>query len=85
MLPETMAAHRLCEDDLSAIPAVLDELAAIWLVSPEPRSSETLLIVHWDQAFHCALMTAAGNAETARTPSDVTERIRVTCRLDFTN
>ena len=38
----------------------------------------------WDEAFHCALVAAAGNAEMARVHSDVTDRIRVIRRLDFT-
>ena len=44
-----------------------------------------LLIAQWDEGFCWALVTAAGNAETARMHSDVTERIRVTRRLDFIN
>lgn len=84
MVLETTAAHRLCEDALKVKPAVLDELAAIWLVSPEQRSSDTVQVAQWDEAFHCALVTAAGNAEMARVHRDVTERIRVIRRLDFT-
>jgi hypothetical protein len=38
----------------------------------------------WDEAFHCALVAAAGNAEVARVHRDVTERIRIIRRLDFT-
>jgi len=64
---------------------MLDELVAIWLVGLLPRSRDTLLIAQWDEGFHWALVTAAGNAETARMHSDVTERIRVTRRLDFIN
>jgi len=37
-----------------------------------------------DEAFHCTLVAAAGNAEMARVHRDVTERIRVIRRLDFT-
>ena len=84
MVLETTAAHRLCEDALKVNPALLDELAAIWLVSPECRSSDTVQVAQWDEAFHCALVAAAGNAEMARVHRDVTERIRVIRRLDFT-
>ena len=84
MVLETTAAHRLCEDALKVNPALLDELAAIWLVSPERRSSNTVQVAQWDEAFHCALVAAAGNAEMARVHRDVTERIRVIRRLDFT-
>ena len=84
MVLETTAAHRLCEDALKVNPAVLDELVAIWVVSPERRSSDTVQVARWDEAFHCALVAAAGNAEMARVHRDVTERIRVIRRLDFT-
>ena len=36
------------------------------------------------EQFHCALVAAAGNAEMARVHRDVTERIRIIRRLDFT-
>ena len=84
MVLETTAAHRLCEDALKVNPALLDDLVAIWLVSPEQRSSDTVQVAQWDEAFHCALVAAAGNAEMARVHRDVTERIRVIRRLDFT-
>ena len=84
MLLETTAAHRPCESDLKALPAVLDELAATWLVSPSQRSSDSVQVAQWDEAFHCTLVAAAGNAEMARVHRDVTERIRVIRRPDFT-
>jgi len=84
MVLETTAAHRLCEDALKVNPALLDGLAAIWLVSPAQRSSDTVQVAQWDEAFHCALVAAAGNAEMTRVHRDVTERIRVIRRLDFT-
>jgi DNA-binding GntR family transcriptional regulator len=84
MVLETTAAHRLCESAVKINPAMLDELAAIWLVSQDLRSSEMAQVSRWDEAFHCALVAAAGNAEMARVHSDVTDRIRVIRRLDFT-
>ena len=84
MLLESAAAHRLCEYDLRALPRVLDELAVIRLVSPAQRSSDSVQVAQWDEAFHCTLVAAAGNAEMARVQRDVTERIRMIRRLDFT-
>ncbi|WP_348007452.1 GntR family transcriptional regulator [Rhodoferax sp.] len=84
MVLETTAVHRLCENALKVNQAMLDELTAIWLVSPEQRSSDMEQVSRWDEAFHCALVAAAGNAEMARVHSDVTDRIRVIRRLDFT-
>jgi len=63
---------------------MLDDLAAIWLVKQEFRSSDMEQVSRWDEAFHCALVAAAGNAEMARVHGDVTNRIRIIRRLDFT-
>lgn len=38
----------------------------------------------WDEEFHCKLVVAAGNGEMARVHREVTERIRIIRRLDFT-
>ena len=84
MVLETTAVHRLCESPLKINQAMLDDLAAIWLVKPELRSSDMEQVSRWDEAFHCALVAAAGNAEMARVHGDVTDRIRVIRRLDFT-
>lgn len=88
MVLETAAAQRLSGDGLrhggAVNRALLDELAAIWLVPLAQRSSDTLQVSQWDEAFHCALVTAAGNAEMARVHRDVTDRIRIIRRLDFT-
>ena len=84
MVLETTAAHRLCDGAQKVDNSMLEALAAIWLVSPDQRSSDTVQVAQWDEAFHCALVAAAGNAEMARVHRDVTERIRVIRRLDFT-
>ena len=88
MVLETTAAHRLCDEGLrSANPinhALLDELMAIWLVPVAKRSEDTVQVSQLDEAFHCALVAAAGNPEMARVHRDVTDRIRIIRRLDFT-
>ncbi|MDB5928556.1 MAG: GntR family transcriptional regulator [Polaromonas sp.] len=88
MVLETTAAHRLCDDGLHAActvnRALLGELAAIWLAPLEGRSADMAQVSQWDEAFHCTLVSAAGNTEMARVHRDVTERIRIIRRLDFT-
>ena len=84
MVLETTAARRLCEDASKIDQPQLDALGAIWLVSTELRSTDAVQVAQWDEAFHCALVIAAGNAEMARVHRDVTDRIRVIRRLDFT-
>jgi DNA-binding GntR family transcriptional regulator len=88
MVLETTAAHRLCDERLrSPNPvdqALVEELLARWLVPVAERSSDTLQVSQWDEAFHCTLVVAAGNSEMARVHRDVTDRIRIIRRLDFT-
>lgn len=84
MVLETTAVHRICADDRRVDRALLSELAAIWLVPVAERSSDTVQVAQWDEQFHCALVAAAGNKEMARVHRDVTDRIRIIRRLDFT-
>ena len=84
MVLETTAVHRLCGDGARVDAALLDALNAIWLAPTVKRSTDTLQVAQWDEAFHCALVAAAGNAEMARVHRDVTDRIRIIRRLDFT-
>lgn len=92
MVLETTAAHRLCEDGLrqgglgrgTVDRELLEELNAIWLVPVAQRSADTVQVSQWDEAFHCALVAASGNTEMARVHRDVTDRIRIIRRLDFT-
>ena len=84
MVLETTAAHRLCADGQRVNGELLDMLNAIWLVPLAERSSDMVQVSKWDEEFHCALVAAAGNAEMARVHRDVTDRIRIIRRLDFT-
>ena len=84
MVLETTAARRLCEGSVRIDTALLAELGALWLVSPEARNTDSVAVAEQDEAFHCALVAAAGNAEMARVHRDVTDRIRIIRRLDFT-
>lgn len=84
MVLETTAVHRICTDDRRVDRELLQELAAIWLVPAGERSGDMVQVSLWDEQFHCALVAAAGNAEMARVHRDVTDRIRIIRRLDFT-
>lgn len=84
MVLETTAARRLCDGAAHINQGMLDGLAAIWLARQDLRSSDMEQVAKWDEAFHCSLLAAAGNAEMARVHRDVTDRIRVIRRLDFT-
>lgn len=84
MVLETTAAQRLCADGERVDRALLDALVQIWLVPQAERSADGVQVGQWDEAFHCSLVAAAGNAEMARVHRDVTDRIRIIRRLDFT-
>jgi DNA-binding GntR family transcriptional regulator len=65
-------------------PPGLDALKAAWLVPPAERLADARDVGELDERFHAMLVSAAGNAEIARVHQDVTERIRIVRRLDFT-
>lgn len=81
---EAAAVQRLCADDVHVDRALLERIAAIWLVPAAERGTDIRQVAQWDEEFHCSLVAAAGNAEIARAHRDVTERIRIIRRLDFT-
>jgi DNA-binding GntR family transcriptional regulator len=84
MVLETTAVQRLCSDGERVDTELLNQLIAIWLVPLAERSSDMGQVSKWDEEFHCSLVAAAGNAEMARVHRDVTDRIRIIRRLDFT-
>ena len=85
MVLETTAVQRLCSDGGRVDDGdLLAQLIAIWQVPAAERSSDMVQVARWDEAFHCSLVAATGNAEMARVHRDVTERIRIIRRLDFT-
>lgn len=65
-------------------PPALDALKAVWLVPAAERLDDARAVGTLDEAFHATLVAAAGNAEIARVHQDVTDRIRIVRRLDFT-
>ena len=79
---EIASVLRLCgrtED-----PPELDALKEIWLVPVAERLTDARQVGANDEQFHATLVRAAGNDEMARVHWDVTERIRIIRRLDFT-
>ncbi len=91
MVLETTAVGRLCDriepgadqrDPTDDDP--LDELQRTWLVAPEERLTDGQRVAELDEGFYTTLVTAAGNPEIARVHREVTERIRIIRRLDFT-
>jgi DNA-binding GntR family transcriptional regulator len=90
MVLETTAVARLsgrttnddgADDDRSL---ALEALREIWLVDRGDRLTDGQHVAGLDERFHMALVEAAGNPELARVHREVTERIRIIRRLDFT-
>lgn len=81
ILLECHAVRRLAEAE--SRPA-LRELSQSWLVGEGERVSDGSAVGLLDERFHSALVHGTGNREMARVHDDVTERIRIIRRLDFT-
>lgn len=82
VLLELASVARLCARETD--PPELEALKAAWLVPAGERLTDMRAVGALDEAFHATLVRAAGNAEVAKVHWDVTERIRIVRRLDFT-
>jgi DNA-binding GntR family transcriptional regulator len=80
---ELASVVRLCGRADETTPE-LDELKAVWLVPDTERLTDAHQVGALDEAFHSVLVRSAGNAEVSRVHWEVTERIRIMRRLDFT-
>jgi DNA-binding GntR family transcriptional regulator len=78
---ETAAVRRLCETEERP---QLDGLKRIWMCPPEERVTRMREVAQLDEGFHEVLVETAGNREMSRVHAEVTERIRIIRRLDFT-
>lgn len=81
VLIECHAAQALSQADPR--PA-LDDLAAVWLAPASQRRTSPDDVRALDEQFHSELVRAAGNREMARVHREITDRIRIIRRLDFT-
>ncbi len=82
LLIETHCVAQLCAttDCHAALQTMLD----IWDVDETLMPSVGLEVGTLDEGFHQGLVAALGNAEMVRAHTDITERIRLVRRLDFT-
>jgi DNA-binding GntR family transcriptional regulator len=79
---ESAAVRQLCEGDPRA---ALGGLEKVWLVSARKRLTDAARVARLDEEFHSTLVDAVHNPELARVHHDITERIRIVRRLDFTH
>ena len=78
---ELAAVAKLCDTETQPDLRTLQE---IWLVPAAKRLSDADTVARLDEAFHSGLVAAAGNHEMLRVHDEITERIRIVRRLDFT-
>lgn len=81
---ELEAVRRLCTRPQDEHCDALEQLKRTWLVQPEQRLQDGREVSRLDERFHCQLVKVAGNREMARLHADVSEKIRIIRRLDFT-
>jgi len=78
---ESACVRILCDRDQRPD---LQELKSVWLVTPKRWLRDGERVCALDEAFHGTLVAATGNREIMRCHQEVTERIRLLRRLDFT-
>lgn len=79
---EREAIQRLCALPAARCAALLARLKQFW-IEDAPLAEGKTVSLH-DEGFHMALLSAAGNGEMARIHAQLTEKIRIIRRLDFT-
>lgn len=82
ILIESNAVRALCNSNRDS--QIFKELQKIWLAPKSKRNFNTLEVGILDEQFHTLLVKASGNEEMLKTHSEITERIKIVRRLDFT-
>jgi len=78
---ELAAAKRMCATE--HVPEI-DELKRVWIVPAAKRLRDPWKVAQLDERFHETIVKAAQNREMSHVHHDITERIRIVRRLDFT-
>jgi DNA-binding GntR family transcriptional regulator len=81
---EQTAVKRLVSLDPAPLHDLLEPLESVWMGKPNLVKVEPFEVADWDEAFHCSLVSGAGNRELARVHAEATEKVRMIRRLDFT-
>ncbi len=82
ILIECFAARELCARAKDR--TELQKLVRIWQVPSEERLQDAAKVSALDEAFHLQIVESTGNHEILHTYREITERIRIIRRLDFT-
>lgn len=79
---ECEAVRHLCSMPPARASELLSALRLFWMEAPRLEDGKAVSL--HDEAFHMAMVAAAGNSEMARIHAELTEKIRIIRRLDFT-
>ncbi len=79
---EREAVRRLCALPPTQCAETLAALNSFWIEAPPLEEGSA--VSAQDEAFHLTLVAATGNPEMARVHAELTEKIRIIRRLDFT-
>ncbi|WP_168379151.1 GntR family transcriptional regulator [Acinetobacter cumulans] len=83
ILLECYAIEQLCKMEPEQLKQALQTLVNLWCIQPEQYLHDLKTLSMQDEAFHCQLVEAIGNSEMAKVHRDVSEKIRIIRRLDF--
>lgn len=83
ILLECYAIEQLCKMETEQLKQALQTLVNLWCIQPEQFLHDLKTLSMQDEAFHCQLVEAIGNSEMAKVHRDVSEKIRIIRRLDF--
>jgi DNA-binding GntR family transcriptional regulator len=78
---ELAAAKRMCTAERRP---EIDEMKRQWIVPAAKHLSDPWKVARLDERFHETIVRAAQNREMSHVHHDITERIRIVRRLDFT-
>lgn len=84
ILLEQTSMQRMEKLSAGHLNSILAPLETRWNVPAQEQSADPRQVASWDEEFHCSLVAASGNSEFVRVHAEVTDRIRIVRRLDFT-
>ncbi|WP_445115722.1 GntR family transcriptional regulator [Acinetobacter sp. WZC-1] len=79
---EQYAVQQLCLKEAWLIPELI-QLKNIWCIEPDHYLRDLKTLSQQDEDFHCTLVNALGNREMSKIHQEISEKIRIIRRLDF--
>jgi DNA-binding GntR family transcriptional regulator len=80
---EITAIERICQ--MTTHSQQLLDLKEVWIIPKKEQEKDGRIIARLDENFHTTLVSIAANKQIARVHAELTEKIRIIRRLDFTD